>query len=353
MTLKKRVLSFLNKKEQEDIKLIRSVLQEEIKLSRFLRNGSVLQEGLLAASNGKYDVPIRGFTVEELMEATKGFSQSFPGDHNGVMFRGHLGKRPILVRKWPESVMFLPGIYREVICDAVITAMMSHHKNVLRLIGWCLEFEYPALVYEYTGPGILSCILDSTNKNPTILSWKTRVKIVSDIGNAIVYLHTSFPTPIIHRDLKPSKVIIDEHGVAKLVDFSLAVVLPPGESRVVDFVYGTPVFLDPEYYESSFVTEKSDVYSFGIFLLMLLTGKTAFFEHPGGHISILEYVRHNKGLFIKLVDPRIEEEAEIYFDQTFEFLDLALACTNANGEDRPNMIDVAKQLRSIEKQVCK
>lgn len=78
----------------------------------------------------------------------------------------------------------------------------------------------------------------------------------------------------IHRDIKPSKVTIDQsNGVAKIVDFSLSISLPPGELEAEDHVCGTLGYLDPEYGFSGIITQKIDIYSFGVLLFQLLTAK--------------------------------------------------------------------------------
>ncbi|KAL7231858.1 hypothetical protein ACSBR2_009979 [Camellia fascicularis] len=115
------------------------------------------------------------------------------------------------------------------------------------------------------------CLYES--KCSSSLTWKSRLKITNDIAYAIIYMHTVFSAPIIYRDLEPNNIIINQSSVAELLDFSVSISIPPGETQVEDKVVGTVGFIDPEYMSTGFLTEKSDVYSFGVILLELLTGK--------------------------------------------------------------------------------
>uniref|UniRef100_M1C8E8 Serine-threonine protein kinase, plant-type n=1 Tax=Solanum tuberosum TaxID=4113 RepID=M1C8E8_SOLTU len=157
---------------------------------------------------------------------------------------------------------------------------MSHLKNVLRLVGCCLEFEQPVMVYEYVEGISVSYLLfrkgnhDDDQTRKLLLSWGNRLQIANEVASAIVFLHTEFTTPIIFKDLNPSNVIIDQNsGVGKILDFSLSISLPPGKLEVVKDIISRNGCLAPEYAISGIVTQKADVYSFGVVLLQLLTGE--------------------------------------------------------------------------------
>ncbi|CAI9755845.1 unnamed protein product [Fraxinus pennsylvanica] len=236
--------------------------------------------------------------------------------------------------------------------DIVITSQTSHLKNVLKLIGCCLEFKYAAMVYEDAGIELLTDLLYSNCDN--FFPWKSRLKVAADIAYVIAYLHAAFPRPVIYnRELRTDKVIIDRFGVTKMFDFSNSVMLPPGEFQVKDVLLVDCINMDPEYAKSKTVNQKTDVYSIGLLLLNLLAGQQSIWPHP-----VDEIVRISKcdtGFLQKdqlkhYVDQKITEEggneAEI---QLQDFLDIAYRCIQEKGEDRPDMMTVAKALRKIEK----
>ncbi|XP_018460382.2 serine/threonine-protein kinase ZRK1-like [Raphanus sativus] len=113
--------------------------------------------------------------------------------------------------------------------DIVLSARVRSHGGFLKLIGCCLEFRYPVLVFEdleYRALNIRGSLgsLDAQ----VVLPWNVRLKIAKEVAIAITYLHTAFPRIIIHRDIKPMNVFLDKNGTAKLTDLSLAVTLPEG-----------------------------------------------------------------------------------------------------------------------------
>ncbi|CAN4097802.1 unnamed protein product [Withania somnifera] len=365
-------------------KKLSSSAQKRKKEEYYLKNGSAVLEELLALCDGNCRIPIRYLSAIEMERAIE-HSKSKMGLSDEYMVTGSLDNRLILVR----FNRFQFNIHR----DIAITAQMSHLKNVLRLVGCCLEFEEPVMVYEYVeGIALSDLLFKKGNHDRKSLSWGNRLRIANEVASAIVFLHTEFTTPIIHRDIKPSKVIIDQNtGVAKIVDFSLAVPLPPGKLEVTDRVNGTIGYLPPEYGYSGIITQKIDVYSFGVLLFEILTGKRLFdfmnrvdstisdesidFEQVTKSNKEEDHamVRMNSAIpeemiyfenlptnivdlstkeedVIDIADPAILEESGTEIRQQLEdYLDLVKKCTADKGENRPYMIHVARELRRIEK----
>ncbi|CAI9764447.1 unnamed protein product [Fraxinus pennsylvanica] len=354
---------------------IRFLKRRNEKLSPwYIENGGKLLEGLIASSNGKYNIPYRVFTVEELNKAA---NYDFTGvssddsrlvmvDGTGYYISGIFQQRSILVKKFYGYATEDKGASYAV-NDMVITVLMNRHKNALKVLACCLDLEIPAIIYEIgISYGLLHDLLfrrkegNFKNNIGRSLSWSNRLKIATDVANVVVYLHTAFPTPIIHRDLSKQNIVIDHHGVAKLVDFSLCIALPPGESKVeleLDVVAIRKGYVDPEYMTSGIITEKCDVYAFGIILLELLTGLMGqrLYLVDDQPILLPEYVKNHvdKNELSKIFDPTIlGERSKIEQEQQLQaFSKLALRCTRDIGADRPEIIDVAKELVRIQRSV--
>ena len=350
-----KVLPFLKPRKEK----------EEDKLSYFFKNGSSTLEEVIASFGGRYELPIRSFAAEELIKATNKFSERVRSTNIGDMFAGNLKERPVLVKfysgltknsSWNETA---PD---RIIRDIVVTSQVSHLKNVLQLVGCCLEFAYPAMVYYYApGSEFLTNRLRLPNNDGKLLSWKNRLTIATGIANVLLYLHSAFSAPIIFGNLTINKVRIDQCGVAKLFDFGLSISLPPGKSEVENQLKWIHVPSGPQCFKSNIVTLKSDVYSFGVLMLMLFTGETdaiKYDEEMGGRIYILDYVKRHilNNQFNQIVDQNMFKQQGNYNDpeveqQLLDFLDLALRCTEHDRADRPDMIEVAKLLRQMEKSV--
>ncbi|GMN19987.1 hypothetical protein TIFTF001_042959 [Ficus carica] len=325
-------------------------MKKDKKQRYFLKNGGTLLEELVSSCKGRWRCnPIRTYSAKEIEEATDHFKSCIKSDSFRTWYKGTLDDRSVLIKKYVRCYE------NEAIRDIAVGSQMSSHKNVLKLLGCCLEFPYPALVYEYAEPGHLNLagVIDSTGLS---LSWKMRLKVAKDIANAITYLHTSFDRPIIHRDINPSNIILDKDFNPKLCDFSLCITIPEGETHVQDSVRGTMGFLDPDYLRTFLITEHTDIYSFGILLCVFLTGRETIDVHrPVNELLLLKYITAwiEKEQLMEIVDPKILE-GDIGEEQQLQleaFLELALKCTQRKREDRPLMIDVAKELVRIEKSV--
>lgn len=301
------------------------------------RGRELLEERIRFCDGRCRSNPIRNFSADQICKAIEDYREIHPIQIQ-IDFewkRGVLDGRLVFIKVYASGG-------QEVYRDIVVSSQMSSHNNALKLLGCCLEIpEGPALVYEYAENGCLnSHIRDGS------LPWGTRLKIAKEIASAVTYLHTAFPRPIIHRDIKPENIFLDKNQAAKLVDFSCSISIPEGKSKAGDdHLVGTCGFLDPEYLMTNFVTEKTDVFSFGVLLLVLLTGRAPL----QGEIHQIEYVdRVNEG-----VDPMIRGNGGEAIDQQQleAAIELALRCTSASGEDRPLMIEVAKELQRIESSI--
>ncbi|XP_059452300.1 serine/threonine-protein kinase ZRK1-like [Corylus avellana] len=309
----------------------------------FQKNGGILLEKLVATCNGKPPIPIRNFSEKDLISATNNYDPRLALHDDGCWkwYKGSLEGRTISIKK-DKGSLYLD----EVFTDIAISAKMSAHKNVLRLVGCCLDTQVPILVYESTGETTLHSRILGSNSDTSPhqrMAWQSKLKVAREISHAIAYLHTAFSTPIVHRDINLKNILFTEHDVPKLSDFSYAITIPEGETHANDSTLcGSLGFMCPNYSETARVTEKSDVYSFGVLLLVFLTELLAHDERRGTEDSdIVKYVR--KCRINEIVDPAIiaREGAAV--------LELTFACTKDDPDDRPTMVDITKELRRIER----
>ena len=226
--------------------------------------------------------------------------------------------------------------------DLVISAQMSGHSNVLKSIGCCLHTPYPIFVFEFAANGSLAdriYVSRVTERQHQPMVWERRLKIARQIAHALSYLHTAFPRPVIHMNIDMENILLDEDYVPKLSQFYFSVSIPEGEADVEAYRYYYRNA--PEFNKASRrVTEKFDVYCFGQLLLQLLAGEDIHNPAQGSCKN-------------KIVDPAIlAEDGEggvSLLRQLQAVVDLALTCTEEDPQRRPNMVDVTKQLRRIER----
>jgi serine/threonine protein kinase len=238
----------------------------------FKRNGGLLLQQQLSSHETNVE-NTKLFNSKELEKATDRFNVNRILGQGGqdTGYKGMLVDRRIVAVK--KSRVIDEGKFKEFINKVVILSQINH-RNVVKLIGCCLETEVPLLVYEYVPNGTLSQYVNGqTEEFP--LTWNMRLRIAIEVAGALFYLHSAASMPIYHRDIKSTNILLDDKYRAKVADFGTSRSITIDQTHLTTLVHGTFGYLDPEYFQSSQFTEKSDVYSFGVVLAELLTGEKA------------------------------------------------------------------------------
>nr|ULP54373.1 ZRK [Aquilegia coerulea] len=303
----------------------------------FMRNGALLLEKQISASEGK-GIAIKIFTAEELNKATYNYDTSLI--HSRILstvYKGNLNGQIIAV-KTPEGLP-VSTFMIEFFLNQAVTQSQFNHKNVVKLLGCCLETEIPILVQEFIPNGSLS---NHIMRSSVPFSWSDRLRIANEIADAVSYIHCVNSNPTIHRDIRSNNILFDGNYIAKLSNFGFSVVVPSGKTATEFGVEGMKGYIDPEYIETSRLSEKCDVYSFGVVLLELLYWKIIKNEP----IFVTNFsVAMEAGFHDQIVNDSKVEEAEKV--QSLAYAKLALKCVQFKGEGRPTIMQVAKELRRI------
>ncbi|CAN7116351.1 unnamed protein product [Brassica rapa subsp. narinosa] len=288
----------------------------------------------------------KAFTFEELKKCTENFSEAndVGGGGYGKVYRGILPSGQLIAIKRAQQGSLQGGLEFKTEIELLSRV---HHKNVVRLLGFCFDRSEQMLVYEYIPNGSLRDSL--SGKSGIRLDWTRRLKIALGSGKGLAYLHELADPPIIHRDIKSNNILLDENLTAKVADFGLSkIVGDPEKTHVTTQVKGTMGYLDPEYYMTNQLTEKSDVYGFGVVMLELLTGKSPI--ERGKYVVREVKTKMNKSRSLydlqELMDTTIIASSSNL--KGFEkYVDLALRCVEEEGVNRPSMGEVVKQIENI------
>ncbi|KAE8656253.1 Proline-rich receptor-like protein kinase PERK12 [Hibiscus syriacus] len=287
--------------------------------------------------------PPRWFTHAELELATGGFSQAnFLAEGGfGSVYRGVLPDGQAVAVK-QHKLASTQGDHE--FCSEVEVLSCAQHRNVVMLIGFCIEDRRRLLVYEYICNGSLDSHLYGHHQEP--LEWYVRQKIAAGAARGLRYLHEECRVGcIVHRDMRPNNILITHDFEPLVGDFGLARWQPDGDAGVETRVIGTFGYLAPEYAETGQITEKADVYSFGVVLVELVTGrKVVDLSRPKGQQCLTEWARSllEEYAIDELVDPRLEDrysEREVY-----RMLHAASLCIRRDPHSRPRMTQVLRIL---------
>ncbi|EPS60519.1 hypothetical protein M569_14284, partial [Genlisea aurea] len=313
------------------------------RMNYFRQNGGLL---LRRETDGYAHMTAKLFDASELNKATDDFhaSRILGRGGQGTVYKGILSDGKIVAIK--KSKLENRAQISEFINEVRILSQINH-KNIVRLLGCCLETEVPLIVYEFIPNGTLHALLhDKDNEFP--FPWNMRLKMATEIAGAIAYLHSASSVPIFHRDIKSSNILLDERYVAKVSDFGASKTISDDKTHLTTNVKGTIGYLDPEYMQSNQYTEKSDVYSFGVVLVELLIGQRPFriTQEKSPIYRFFEALESNR--IESVLDPQVSSEPG-KIEEVVAVARLARRCLNLKGRLRPGMMEVAMELESLRK----
>ncbi|KAH7672448.1 Non-specific serine/threonine protein kinase protein [Dioscorea alata] len=288
---------------------------------------------------------VKDFAFEEMALATSNFNSSTQIGEGGYgkVYKGVLadGSLVAIKRAKEGSLQGSKEFFTE-----IQLLSRAHHRNLVSLVGYCIEEGEQMLVYEFIPNGTLRDHLAGKSKEPMNFSMRLHVALAAAKG--ILYLHTEADPPIFHRDIKASNILLDSKLVAKVADFGLSRLapVPDFEGATPDYVStvvkGTPGYLDPEYFLTHKLTDKSDVYSLGVVFLELLTAMKPI-SH-GKNIVREVNSAYESGDIFSIIDSRMGAYPS---ECVGKFVSLALKCCQDETDMRPSMSEVVRELEVI------
>lgn len=229
--------------------------------------------------------------------------KSWVKELSGTVFKGVLSNKFIAVKRLDNIVEDGEREFQ----TEVRAIGRIHHKNLVRLLGFCEDGSHKLLVYECMSNGSLADLIFRPESCP---SWDERVRITLDIARGILYLHKECEAPIIHCDIKPQNILMDASCSAKLSDFGLAKLMKPDQTKTFTGIRGTRGYVAPEWHRNLPITVKADVYSFGVVLLEIICCRRNLErDAPGDEIILSDWV-YNCFKAKDLIKLKNEEEVD-------------------------------------------
>nr|KYP32585.1 Wall-associated receptor kinase-like 20 [Cajanus cajan] len=307
------------------------------------------REGILNASGGGRAAKL--FSGRDIKKATNDFSSDrlLGVGGYGEVYKGTLQDGTVVAVKCAK--LGNPKGTDQVLNEVRILCQVNH-RNLVGLLGCCVELEQPILVYEFIENGtLLDHLQDQMSKGRAFLTWTHRLQIARHTAEALAYLHFMAVPPIYHRDVKSSNILLDNKMSAKVSDFGLSRLAQTDMSHISTCAQGTLGYLDPEYYRNYQLTDKSDVYSFGVVLLELLTAQKAIdFHRAPDDVNLAVYVHRivAEEKLMDIIDPMLKNGATTIELETMKAVAfLALGCLEERRQNRPSMKEVAEEIEYI------
>ncbi|XP_059439287.1 G-type lectin S-receptor-like serine/threonine-protein kinase At1g11330 [Corylus avellana] len=290
------------------------------------------------------DLPL--FNLQELASATNNFhlSNKLGQGGFGPVYRGKLlDGQDIAVKRLSKA----SGQGLEEFMNEVVVISKLQHRNLVRLLGCCVEGEEKMLVYEYMPNKSLDAFLFDSIKSK-LLNWRRRFNIMEGIGRGLLYLHRDSRLRIIHRDLKASNILLDEELNPKISDFGMARIFGGNVDQAnTTRVVGTYGYMSPEYAMEGRFLEKSDVFSFGVLLLEIVSGRrnNSFYDDEHAMNSLgFAWKMWNADNIVALTDPMIREAC--FEMEILRCIHVGLLCVQEFAKDRPTVSIVISMLKS-------
>ncbi|BAS88805.1 Os04g0369300 [Oryza sativa Japonica Group] len=281
-----------------------------------------------------------GFTLFDRVQietATGNFSKThiIGEGGQGTVYKADLDGVAVAIKQCKEID---ESMKRDFVQELVILCRVNH-PNIVKLLGCCLQFKGPMIVYEFVQNKTLQELLDLQRSRRFHVTLGTRLRIAAESAEALAHLHC-LPHPILHGDVKPANILLAEGLIAKVSDFGCSTI--DEENQAVP--KGTPGYIDPDYLLEYQLTSKNDVYSFGVILLELLTGKKPLSKERRSLTSMFqEAIAHDT--LRELLDIDIVDEASMRV--IYRAAMLASQCLVVPGTTRPAMTVVAEELRRL------
>ncbi len=169
---------------------------------------------------------------------------------------------------------------RDMLADEARMAARVRHPNVVQIIDVVVRGDELMLVMEYVLGESLARVLARARQLGHALPVAVAVAIACDVLQGLHAAHEARDTDgelleLVHRDLSPNNVLVDEHGIARVLDFGIAKARGRARTTEPGGLRGTLSYMAPEQVHGE-TSQQSDIFAVGILLWEMLVGAHLF-----------------------------------------------------------------------------
>ncbi|XP_023769366.2 G-type lectin S-receptor-like serine/threonine-protein kinase At4g27290 [Lactuca sativa] len=290
------------------------------------------------------DTELSAFSLSMIAKSTNNFALDNKLGEGGFgpVYKGVFedGREIAVKRLSATSSQGVDEFKNEVGCIAKL-----QHRNLVKLLGYCIQGDERMLIYEYMENKSLDFFIFDASRS-LMLDWPLRFHIINGIARGLLYLHQDSRLRIVHRDLKAGNILLDKDMNPKISDFGLARKFSGYETEAnTNKVVGTYGYISPEYAVHGLFSVKSDVYSFGVLVLEMVSGKkNRGFSQQDYNDTLIGHAwkLHKDGKSVELVSSSLRDSCVA--SQVLRAVHIGLLCVQHHAEDRPTMSSVVLML---------
>ncbi|KAM4101971.1 hypothetical protein ACB094_05G187000 [Castanea mollissima] len=286
----------------------------------------------------QFDFSIIRAATDDFSEANKLGQGGFGVVYKGMLYNGEeIAVKRLSTNSGQGDLEFM---------NEVLLVAKLQHRNLVRLLGFCMERNERLLIYEFVPNTSLNRFLFDPIKRVNLI-WEKRYQIIGGIARGLLYLHEDSRLRIIHRDLKASNILLDEGMNPKISDFGMAKLFLLDQTQAkTSRIVGTYGYMAPEYAMHGQFSVKSDVFSFGVLVLEIVSGQRTNCFRTGENVEdLLSYAWKNwrEGTASHIVDPTLRHNP---ITEIMRCIHIGLLCIQESVTDRPTMAMIVLMLNS-------
>jgi len=186
-------------------------------------------------------------------------------------------KKPTAVKIVRGSVAGRGAALPDALLNEARLGGLLDHPNLVQTLDYGVVDGLPFIAMGYVRGIGLDRLLASDLEIPPEVALEIAMQVAGGLDHAHNLEGAEQTSELVHRDLKPSNIILDRHGLVRVLDFGIAKAAALSvDTTAVGATKGTPAYMSPEQANGEEVDRRSDIFSLGVLMFELITRERLF-----------------------------------------------------------------------------